>query len=180
MHQSFVTAAPPPPTGNSGDNDFSSITALLKDLHCGDLLSVIALHFIIVNSRVISQARPLPRTAGKLKRSLPHTLAPLSTAHPGEGGGACSGYKWLVHYHKYCIQKMQKEWQTVYTLIRLSWRSNLIWLYTVCTDLTVPKFRIITVYIGQTVFISERFPSCSRKFWFEPRHDKTNKMSVHF
>ena len=28
-----------PPTGNSEDNDFSSITALLKALHCGDLLS---------------------------------------------------------------------------------------------------------------------------------------------
>ena len=34
MHQSFVTTAPPP-TGNSGDNDFSSIRALLKALHCG-------------------------------------------------------------------------------------------------------------------------------------------------
>ena len=37
--QSFVTTAPP---GNSGDNDFSSITAL----HYGDLLRVIALLFI--------------------------------------------------------------------------------------------------------------------------------------
>ena len=37
MHQSFVITAPPPaapPTGNSGDNDFPSITAM----HCGDLL----------------------------------------------------------------------------------------------------------------------------------------------
>ena len=46
MHQSFVTTAPPPRTGNSGDNDFSSITALLKTLYCGDLLRVIALLFI--------------------------------------------------------------------------------------------------------------------------------------
>ena len=34
----------------SRDNDFSSITVLLKALHCGDLLRVIALLFIIVNS----------------------------------------------------------------------------------------------------------------------------------
>ena len=53
MHQSLVTTAPPPcppPTGNSGDNDFSAITALLKALYCGDLLRVIALLFIRVNS----------------------------------------------------------------------------------------------------------------------------------
>ena len=48
--------------GNSGDNDFSSITALLKVLHCGDLLRVTTLLFIIINSKevyicVISQAR---------------------------------------------------------------------------------------------------------------------------
>ena len=48
MHQSFVTTAPPP-TEKSGD-DFSSIKALLKALHCGDLLRVIAPLFIIVNS----------------------------------------------------------------------------------------------------------------------------------
>ena len=53
MHYSFVTTAPPhpPPTGNSGDNEFSSIKALLKALHCGDLLRVIAPRFIIVNSK---------------------------------------------------------------------------------------------------------------------------------
>ena len=81
MHQSFVTTDPPP-IGNSGDNDFSSITALLKALYCGDLLRVIALLFIRVNSTgyiyIISQARHLPGTAGELKRSLPCTLAPLS------------------------------------------------------------------------------------------------------
>ena len=82
MHQSFVTTAHPPhtPTGNSGDNDFSSITVLLKALYCGDLLRVMALLFIRVNSTgyiyVISQAQHLPSTAGELKRSLPRTLAP--------------------------------------------------------------------------------------------------------
>ena len=49
IHQSFVTTAPPT-TRNSGDNDFSSITALLNALHCRDLLTVIALLFITVNS----------------------------------------------------------------------------------------------------------------------------------
>ena len=101
-HQSFVTTAAPraytTPSGNSGDN-VSSITALLKALHCRDLLRVIALRFKIVNSMryicVISQAQHLPGTAGELKRSLPHTLALLSPAHPCRWEG--SGYKWLVH-----------------------------------------------------------------------------------
>ena len=102
MHQSFVTTVPPP-TGNSGDDDFSSITALLKALYYGDLLRVIALLFIWVNSTgyiyVISQTRHLPGTAGELKRPLPRTLAPISPVHPrsGEEGGG-GGYKWLVHY----------------------------------------------------------------------------------
>ena len=39
-----------PPMGNSGDNDFSSTTALLKALHCGELLRVKGLVFIIVIS----------------------------------------------------------------------------------------------------------------------------------
>ena len=81
----------PPPTGNSGDNDFSSTTALLKALYCGNLMRAIALLFIRVNSTgyiyVISQARHLPGTAGELKRSLPRTLAPLSPAHPRRLGG---------------------------------------------------------------------------------------------
>ena len=92
MHRSFVTTAspPPPPTGNSGDNDFSSVTAL----HCGDLLGVMALLFIMVNStrvylhnitsrhlrNITSPA--LTRIVGELERSLPRTLAPLSPAHP--------------------------------------------------------------------------------------------------
>ena len=103
MHESFVTTAPPPPPmGNSGD-DFSSIKALLKAWHCGDLLRVIALLVIIINSAgyicIISVAPHFPGTLGELKRSLPHTLAPLSPAHPHQwGAGVCSGYKWLVHY----------------------------------------------------------------------------------
>ena len=48
MDQSFVTLPPPHLWG--GDNDFSSITALLKALHYGDLVRVIALLFIIENS----------------------------------------------------------------------------------------------------------------------------------
>ena len=48
MHQSFVSIAPPS-TGNSGDDNFSSTTALLKVLHCGDLLRVTAPLFILVN-----------------------------------------------------------------------------------------------------------------------------------
>ena len=92
LHQSFVTTAPPPPhtpTGNSGDNDFSSITALLKALYCGDLLRVINLLFIRVNSTgyIYVISRHLPGSAGELKRSLPRTLAPLSPGHPRRWGG---------------------------------------------------------------------------------------------
>ena len=45
MQKTFVTTAPSPSTsvGNSGDNGFSSITALLKALLCWDLLRVITL-----------------------------------------------------------------------------------------------------------------------------------------
>ena len=39
----------PPHTGNSGDYDFPLFTALLKALHCGDLLRVIAPLFININ-----------------------------------------------------------------------------------------------------------------------------------
>ena len=92
---------PPNKTGNSGDN-FSSITALLKALHCGDLLRVIALLFIIVNSMGVylrNITRPaLTRHCGELKRSLPCSLAPLSPAHPRrwEGReGRERGRQWL-------------------------------------------------------------------------------------
>ena len=44
-HKSFVTTAPPS-LGNSGDYDYSSITAMLKTLHCGDKLKVTAPLFI--------------------------------------------------------------------------------------------------------------------------------------
>ena len=92
--------SPPPPTGNSGDNNFSSITVLLKALYCGDLLRVIALLFIRVNSTgyiyVISQARHLPGTAGELKRSLPRTFAPLSPAHPRRWWGAGVTNDWCI------------------------------------------------------------------------------------
>ena len=94
MHQSFVTTAPPP-TGNSGDNDFSSIRALLKALHCGDLLSVIALLFIRVNftgvylGNITSPA--FTRYCGGTQKVIARTLAPLSPAHPRRWGGR--GYK---------------------------------------------------------------------------------------
>ena len=101
MHQPFVTTPPHPPsthppTENSGDNDFSSITALLKAQHCGELLRNISLLFIIVNSTgvYLHNITSPTLTAGELKRSLPRTLAPQSPAHPRRRG---SGYKWLVH-----------------------------------------------------------------------------------
>ena len=45
--------------------------------------------------------------------------------------------RWL--YPRVMRSKMQTEWQRVSTLI------SLIWVYTVCTDLSVWKLRIITV-----------------------------------
>ena len=45
-----------------------------------------------------------------------------------------------------CVQKMHMEWHSVQTLIGLL-RSSLIWVYTVCANLSVPQIRIITVYI---------------------------------
>ena len=69
--------------GNDGDNDCSSIKALLKALHCGDKLRVIVLLSIILNStRVCLLNWHLPSTAWELKKSLPRTLAPLYPAHP--------------------------------------------------------------------------------------------------
>ena len=101
MHKSFVTTtAPLHLRGIVGGSDFSSIAALLKAMHYGDLLRVIALLFIIVNSTgvicVISLARHLLASAGGRKKSLPRTLAPLSPAKPvgGRGGGGGSG-QWL-------------------------------------------------------------------------------------
>ena len=40
---SLPPPSPPPPTGKTGEGDFSSIKALLKALHCRDLLIVITL-----------------------------------------------------------------------------------------------------------------------------------------
>ena len=53
-----------------------------------------------------------------------------------------------------CSQKMQRELQTVQTQIRLL----LIWVYTVCLDLSVRKLGIITVivllcFLPNTIFI---------------------------
>ena len=90
MHQSFVTTAPPP-TGNSGDNDFSSIRALLKALHCVALLRVIALLFIRVNftgvymRNITSPA--FTRYCGGTQKVIARTLVPLSPAHPRKWGG---------------------------------------------------------------------------------------------
>ena len=75
----------PPPMGNIGDNDFSSITVLLKALHCGeDLLRVITLLFIIVNSTevyicVISQAR---HCGGARKVIAPHISPAIPRPFP--------------------------------------------------------------------------------------------------
>ena len=68
---------PPAPTGNRGVNDFSSVIALLKALHCGDLLRVIALLFIMVNStgvylRNITSPAVTRHCGGTRKVTAPH------------------------------------------------------------------------------------------------------------
>ena len=82
---------PSPPKGDSGDNDFSSIRTLLKALHCGDLLRVIALLFIRVNFTGIylhNITRPaFTRYCGGTQKVIAHTLALLSPAHPSRWGG---------------------------------------------------------------------------------------------
>ena len=82
------TVPPPPPTGNSGDKDFSSITALLKALYSGDLL--IALLFIRVNSTgyiyVISQAWHR-YCGGTLKDIVPHISPAITRRCVCVGGG---------------------------------------------------------------------------------------------
>ena len=72
-----------PTYGNSGDNYFSSITALLKALHCGDLLRVTTLLFIIVNSTevyicVISQARHCRGARKVTAQHISHENGPVS------------------------------------------------------------------------------------------------------
>ena len=87
MHQSFVTTAPPPAMGNSGDN-FPSI----KTLHCGDLLRVIAQLLITVNStgvylhNVTSPALTRHGGTQKVTTPTPH-ISPAIPAHPRGGGG---------------------------------------------------------------------------------------------
>ena len=78
---------PPTPRGNSGDNDFSSITALLKALYCGDLLREIALFFIRVNSSGVYLYNITSPALTQYCRSLACTLVRLSPAHPVGGGG---------------------------------------------------------------------------------------------
>ena len=86
--------------GNSKDNDFSSITALLKALHCGDLLRVIALLFIIVNSMGIYRRYI---TSPGLKMSLSRTLAPLSPAHSCRWGTVATN-DWCI---KHCFLSLR-------------------------------------------------------------------------
>ena len=71
----------PPPLGNSGDNDFSSITALLKALHCGHLLRVIAMLFMIVLKShggvyLSNITSPALRGVGNLKGHCPPHVSP--------------------------------------------------------------------------------------------------------
>ena len=101
---------PPPPTGNSGDNDFSSITALLKALHCGGLLRVITLLFIRVNStgvylrNITSPA--LTRHCGGTQKVIAHILAPPFPTHPRKwGGGAGVTNDWcIIHTYKHLVR----------------------------------------------------------------------------
>ena len=103
-------APPPPPapthtpTGNSGDNDFSSIKALLKALHCGDLLRVIALLFIMVNSlgvylRNITSWALTWHCGGTQKVTALH-ISPAIPAHLRRwrcgGGGAVVTNDWCI------------------------------------------------------------------------------------
>ena len=55
--------------------------------------------------------------------------------------------RWLCHI-VYCVQKMQTEWQTVQTLIRLLLQSDLV--QHCFPDLSVWKLRSITVYTKQS------------------------------
>ena len=113
MHQSFVTTAPPP-TGNSGNDEFSSITPLLKALYCRDLLRIKALLFIRVNSMgyiyVISQAWHLP--GGTQKVIALH----ISPAIPAGGGGAGVTNDWCItlgpsQRYVSCSNKNIREWE---------------------------------------------------------------------
>ena len=90
LGSSFVTTASPA-TGNSGDNNVSSSTALLKALHCKDLLWVIALLFTLLTSTgVYLHNITCMALQGELKGSLPHTVAHyISPTQPGRWRGEC-------------------------------------------------------------------------------------------
>ena len=49
-----------------------------------------------------------------------------------------------------CAQKKQTKWKTVLTLIILLFRSSLIWVFSVCTDLSVQKLTIIIAFYTLT------------------------------
>ena len=111
MHQSFFVTPPPKPpppihthtqTENSGDNGFSSITALGPAERHSPALYNNKFNGIYMHN-ITSPA------AWELKRPMSRILAPLSPAHLrrcvwlGGGGTAVSGYKWLVHYESSCL-----------------------------------------------------------------------------
>ena len=86
---------------NSGDNNFSSIIALLKALHCQDLLRVIALLFRLVNSmgiylHNITSPALTQHCRGTQKVTAP-PISPAILCHPHRCVGGGSGYKWMVH-----------------------------------------------------------------------------------
>ena len=60
-------------------------------------------------------------------------------------------------------------WQTVQTLIRCSILWPLIWVYTVCNDLSVPIPRVIMVLLNFGMAVNSLKSNCSRKeaniFW---------------
>ena len=93
--------------GIAGTTTFHPL-ALLKALGCGDLLRVITLLFIIVNSTGVYRCNITSPAltqhcrggGGELKMSLFRTLAQLSPAHPRRSG---VGEQWLqmtgaLHY----------------------------------------------------------------------------------
>ena len=89
-----------PPTGNSRDNDFSSTTALLKALYCGDLLRVIALLFIRVNSTGYRYLRNITSPAltqycGGTQKVIALHISPAIPVG-GVGGGAGVTNDWCI------------------------------------------------------------------------------------
>ena len=102
MHQSFVITPPPhthththTQTENSGDNGFSSITALGPAERHSPALYDNKFNGIYMHN-ITSPA------AGKLKRPMSRTLAPLSPDHPrrcvcwGGGAGSVVANDWCI------------------------------------------------------------------------------------